>query len=195
MVNLADNSVEPVFDIGISEIDLFVHLDGLVVELLRGLNLDMELMNLGVRGATTFDFNVWLLVLHLKLVKLFSDLLVLMSQHVQLLLVVADSLQQLRVCGFSREEFLNDLLHIRETCLSANLLESLLDLCGSGHLFVHLGLEEGAPELLCEEVLVHLELVGVLVVIGSLVTDLLLSSVSLDTSLERSLLVIERFEN
>ena len=71
----------------------------------------------------------------------------------------------------------------------------MLDLCGSGHLFVHLGLEEGAPELLREEVLVHLELVGVLVVIGSLVTDLLLSSVSLDTSLERSLLVIERFEN
>lgn len=46
-----------------------------------------------------------------------------------------------------------------------------------------------------KEVFVHLQLVGVFVVIGSLVTDLLLTLVALDTTLEGSLFIVKRLEH
>ena len=61
-----------------------------------------------------------------------------MSQHVQLLLVVADGLEQLRVGRLAREELLHDLLNIREASLRSDLLERLLNFSRSRHLFVHL---------------------------------------------------------
>ena len=48
---------------------------------------------------------------------------------------------------------------------------------------------------MCEEILIHLKLIRVLIVISSLITNLLLPGVALDASLESSLLVVERFEN
>ena len=190
LINLADHPVQPVLDICIGQFNLLVHLNGFIVELLRGLDLDMKLMDLGVGGASSFNLDIWLLVLHLQLVELFCHLLVLMPQHVQLLLVVADGLKKLRVSGLPCEELLHDLLNIGETRLRSNLLEGLLNLCCSRHLFVHLGLEEGAPELLSKEVLVHLKLVRVLVIICSLIPDLLLPCIALDSSFKSSLLVI-----
>ena len=85
---------------------------------------------------------------------------------------------------------MDNLLNVRETSLCVDLLESLLDFSVSRHLFLHLGFEESAPKLLRQEVLVHLQLIRIFVVICSLVSDLLLSSVALDTSFEGSLLVI-----
>ena len=157
----------------------------------------MQLVNLGVCRAATFDFNGLGLVrvLHLEFVELLSHLLVLSTQVVELLLVFANSLQKLRVGGLSGEELLHNLLDVGEASLGANVLEGLFDLGGACHLFVHLGLEEGAPELLSEEVLVHLQLIAVFVVIGGLVADLLLAKVSLHAPLERRLLVVQRFEN
>ena len=61
-----------------------------------------------------------------------------MSQHVKLLLVVADGLEELRVGRLAREELLHDLLNIREASLRSDLLESLLDFGRPRHLFVHL---------------------------------------------------------
>ena len=195
LVNLADHPVEPVLHICVSQLNLLIHLDGLVVELLRSLDLNVELMDLGVGRSTALNLNIWLLVLHLQLVQLFGDLLVLMSQHVQFLLIVADGLEQLRVGRLAREKLLHDLLNIREASLRSDLLEGLLNFSCSCHLLVHLRLEEGAPELLRKEVLIHLQLVRVLVVIGSLISDLLLPSVALDTSLKSGLLVIKRFQD
>jgi len=80
-------------------------------------------------------------------------------------------------------ELLHDLLHIREPCLCSDLLECLLNLSSTRHILVHLRFEEGSPKLLSEEVFVHFSLILVLVVICSLVSDVLLSSVTLDTPL------------
>ena len=71
-----------------------------------------------------------------------------------------------------------------------DLLESLLNLGVTGHLLLHLRLEEGAPKLLRQEILVHLQLIRVFVVVRSLVSDLLLSGIALDASLQGSLLVV-----
>ena len=190
LINLADHPVQPVLYICIGQFNLLVHFDGFIVELLRSLDLDMKLMDLGIGGASSFNLDIWLLVLHLQLVELFCHLLVLMPQHVQLLLVVADGLKKLRVRGLPCEELLHDLLNIGETRLRSNLLESLLNLSSACHFLLHLVLKESAPEFLSQEVLVHLQLIRVLVVICSLVTDLLLASVSLDTPLQGSFLII-----
>jgi len=110
---------------------------------------------------------------------------------VKFLLILADSLQKLRVGGLTREELLHDLLDIGEASLGANLLESSLDFVRPRHLLVHLRLQEGTPELLSQEVLIHLQLVAVLVVAGSLITDLLLTIVTLVSALKSRLLIIE----
>ena len=159
LVDLADHPVQPVLHIGVGEFDLFAHLDRLVVEFLRGLDLDVELVDLRVGGAATLNLDVGLLVLHLQLVQFFRHLLVLVPQHVQLLLIIRHSLKQLTVGRLPREELLNDLLHIGEASLRSDLLESLLNLRSTGHLFVHFRLQKSAPELLCEEILIHFELI------------------------------------
>ena len=177
LVHLLDDPVQPVAHISVRQLDFLGHLDRLFVEFLRRLDFDVQLMDLGVRRAATFNFNRLRLVriLHLKLVKLLSNLLILSAQVVQLLLIFADSLQQLGVCSLSGEELLHDLLNVRKASLGTDLLEGLLDLSRACHLFVHLGLEEGAPELLSKEVLVHLQLIAIFVVVGGLVADLLLA--------------------
>ena len=54
---------------------------------------------------------------------------------------------------------MHDLLNVREASLCVDLLESLLDLGVASHLLLHLRLEEGAPKLLRQEILVHLQLI------------------------------------
>ena len=118
-----------------------------------------------------------------------------MTENVKLLFVLTNSLQELRVRGFTGEEFRDNLLDIRKASLSTDLLESILDLSSARHLFVHLRFEMGAPEFLSEQVLVHLQLIRILVVISGLVSDLLLACVTLDSSLKSSFLVIKRLQD
>jgi len=135
------------------------------------------------------------LVLHLQLVELFGNLLVFAPQSVQLLFVFAYGVQQLRVGRLPREELLHDLLDVAEAGLRSDLLERALNLRRLRHLRVHFVLQELSPELLSKEVFIHFKLVGVFVVVGGLVADLLLSRVPLDTPLQRCLFVVERLQD
>lgn len=196
LINLLNDPVEPVAHVSVSKLDLFGHFGILLVEFLGGLNLDVEMVNLGVSRAITTLINVnvgWLLirVVHLQLVEFLRDLLVLAAQVVQLLFVLADGLQKLRIGGLTGEELLDDMLDVREASLSTNLLEGSLDLLRPAHLPVHLRLQEGAPELLRKEVFIHLELVAIFVIASGLVTDLLLTIVTLVATLKGRLLVVE----
>ena len=71
----------------------------------------------------------------------------------------------------------------------------MFNFCRPGHFFVHLGLEECAPELLSQEVLIHFKLIRVFIVIGCLISDLLLSSIALNSSFKCSLFVVKRLEH
>jgi len=96
LVNFLDDSREPVANIRVSEFDLLVHLSGLLVQFLGRLDLDVKLMDFGVLRATTLHFEVILLpivVLHLQLIELLSDLFILTSQVVQFVLIVTDGMQ------------------------------------------------------------------------------------------------------
>ena len=64
-------------------------LGSLFIELLCGLNLDVQLMDLRIGRTSVFNLNILVrLILHGQIVELFSDLLVLVSESVQLFLVV-----------------------------------------------------------------------------------------------------------
>ena len=150
LVNLLDNAAEPFSHVRVSQVHFLAHLDSLVVELLSGLDLDGELVDLWVGRASTLDLEVgmWVRVLHLQLVQLLCHLFVLVAKSIQLLLVIAHILQILVVRRLTSVEFLNDLLDVRFASLGTNVLESLLNLGRAVHFFFHLALEEGAPKLL-----------------------------------------------
>ena len=120
-------------------------------------------MDLRVGGPVTCHllscFILLIRVLHLEFVQFLSDLFMIMAQSVKLLLVLAYSMEQLTVGCFTSEELLDNLLNVREASLSVDLLESSLNLGVAGHLLLHLCFKEGAPKLLRQEVLVHLELI------------------------------------
>ena len=161
LINLFDDPGEPVTHVGVGQFNLLAYLDRFLVKLLRSLDPDVELVDLGVGETTLLDFDTDLLVsvVHLQLMKLLCDRLVLMTKTVEFFFVIADGLKQLRVGSLSCEELGDDLLDVREASLSSDLLEGLLDLRGPRHLFIHLGLQKGTPELLGKEILVHLKLV------------------------------------
>ena len=123
----------------------------------------MQIVDLRVGGPIACHFlNILILligVLHLEFVQFLSDLLVIMAQSIKLLLVLADSMKQLRVGCLASEELLDDLLNVREASLCVDLLESLFDFGITGHFLLHLGFKESAPKLLRQEVFVHLELI------------------------------------
>ena len=48
LVNLLDDAVEPVFDVGVGQFNFFSHFGGLVVQFLGSLDLDVKLMDLWV---------------------------------------------------------------------------------------------------------------------------------------------------
>jgi len=91
------------------------------------------------------------------------------------------------------QELGHDLLHIRVASGSTDGLECLLVLLILFHLLLHLGLEESTPELLSEVVLLHLKLIRVFFLIGSLLSDDLLAFHAVDSALKSILLVLNGF--
>ena len=77
--------------------------------------------------------------------------LVLLSESIDLGLIVADSLQELTIGLLSGQELLHDLLDISTACVLSDGLECLLIFLLVAHLLLHLLLEEGTPEPLYKE--------------------------------------------
>lgn len=114
------------------------------------------------------------------------------SEVIYFALVVAYSHEQLAVGLLTGEEFVHDLLHISQPSARPNLLEGVLYLVSTLHLLLHLLLQECTPHLLYHEVLLHLDLVGVLVLVCSCLCDLLLPRDPVHAPLQRLLLVADR---
>lgn len=131
MVNFLDNSVEPVFNVSVDQVNFLGRFHDLVVVFLSALDLNVKRVDLRIDRASSFDSDGRLLVLHLEIVEVLSDFFVIVTENVKLIFILADSLQKLRVSRFTSEELGDDLLNIRETCLGTDLLESVLDLSGT----------------------------------------------------------------
>ena len=88
---------------------------------------------------------------------------------------------------------MHDFLDVSKACACTDLLECVFNLIGSFHLAFHLFLKELGPHLLDHEVLLHLELIGVLVFICSCFSDLLLTGNAVHPSLECFFLIFNGF--
>lgn len=84
--------------------------------------------------------------MHLQLLEFLPPHFVVLAQLVNLGLVLAHRCKELRVGLLTRQEELDDLLHIRVTCSRPNVLEGILYLESAFHFPLHLGLHEGTPE-------------------------------------------------
>ena len=111
---------------------------------MESVDLRISLALLQINAA---DISVFI-VLDRQLSQMSNPFLILSSKSVNLGLVVADSLEQLTVCLFSREEFLDNFLYVCAAGILSNSLECLLILLLAIHLLLHLLLEVGTPESL-----------------------------------------------
>ena len=116
-------------------------------------------------------------------------LLVILFELVNLDLAGRNSLEKSSVCLFARLETTDHCLDISDAGVSLNLLESIINGTAGFHLLVHLFLHEVVPELVDVQVVTHLELGGVLALVGGGLSDLLVLLLALDPPLHGLLLV------
>lgn len=129
---------------------------------------------------------------NLKFVKLFAPELVIISKRIDLLLLLWDRHEQLSISWLTGQEFLDNLLDVRITSRRTDLLECILILEILLHFLFHFGLQVGRPELLREEILLHLQLIWIFLFIGSLLSDLLLTLHAANPSFKRRFFVLNR---
>ena len=86
-----------------------------------------------------------------------------------------------------------DLVDIREASGCSDFLEGVLNVVVVVHFLLHLLLEEPREQSLHQELLLHLDLILILVLVGSHFSDILLSLDSVHSSLEGVFLVFDRF--
>jgi len=96
----------------------------------------------------------------------------------------------LRVGLLAREELANQLLHISHLSSGLNGLESIVDILGAFHFFLHLLAHEGVPEFVDVELLAEDEFTGVLVLVGSGLSDFSIATLALDAALDGLFLVL-----
>lgn len=120
--------------------DLVIHKLHFLVYLLHFLQQFLLLNNLLVQFANLRgeSFLLFPVSMHLEFVQLLSPVLVLLTQVVDLPLVLAHSHQQLRVRLLSRQELVHNFLHVRETSAGFDSLESVLHFESPLHFLFHL---------------------------------------------------------
>ena len=153
--------------------DLSFHLNDLLI-------LELVLWSsIGVVDSLSVD---------LQLMELGSQLIIISLKLLDLSLRVVDINEQMRVGLFTGKELLYHLLNISDTGLGLNSLESIVNLLTGSHFVLHLLSEEDIPEFLDEQVLSHLELRGILILVGSSLSNLLVPPLSLNSLLDTGLL-------
>ena len=125
----------------------------------------------------------------MELLKSLGKLLVVLFESVNLGLAGGDSLQKSSVGLLTDLESADKGLNVRDTSVCLDLLESFIDATALLHLFMHLLLHEVVPELVDVQVVTHLELGGVLALVGGGLSDLLVLLLALDPPLHGLLLV------
>jgi hypothetical protein len=96
---------------------------------------------------------------HLQNAQLFTPFFVVGSKYINLLFIHRYRVEQLAVRGLPSEELLHDLLDIVAAGRCTDFLESVFNFKVALHDLLHFCLKEGRPELLSQEVLLHLELI------------------------------------
>ena len=118
-----------------------------------------------------------------------AEILIVSFELLRFLVSVTNRLQQLIVGLLSSQKSLNQFLDIGNSSGCFNLLESLINGLRILHLVVHFLPHEGTPQLLNLKLLAHLSLALVLALIGSSLSNFLVSLLPFDPPPNRLLLV------
>ena len=114
--------------------------------------------------------------------KSLAELFVILFQIVDFGLTAGHSDEQLRVGGLSGLESPDHGLDVRDSSRCLDLLECVVHLLRRTHLFLHFLSHEVVPELVDVENVTHLELRGVLALVGSRFGNFLVLSLSFNAS-------------
>lgn len=116
-----------------------------------------------------------IIVLHLKLVKSGTQLLMVNSQVVDFALVFRYGHQKLRISNLTSQESVNDFVDVRESRSSSDFLEGVLNIVVLVHFLLHFLFQEGGEKSLDQELLLHFDLILIFVFVGGHFSNLLLS--------------------
>jgi len=111
-----------------------------------------------------------------------SKTFMLNSQVVNFTFIFWHCHQKLRICLFSCQESMNDLIDIGVTCSSSNLLESIFDNIVLVHFTLHLSFQECREESLNQELFLHLYLILIFIFVSCHLCNFRLSFHSLHSS-------------
>ena len=128
----------------------------------------------------------------LKLVQLLAPVLVVGPELINFVLLSRHLSKQLRISVLAAQELVYNVLNVTVASFSPNFLESSFNFESAIHFFSHFGLKERRPELLSQEVLLHLQLIGIFVLVGCGLRDLLLASHTSQSAVNSILFVLSR---
>ena len=148
LINLADHTLNPAFDLIIDELDLFVEFLWFLIFLLMFLDWRIKFMKIWSKGTParlSFLSACLITALYRKFMKFLSAWLIFWSKPVNFLFVFRNGRQELRIGLFAGQKFLDDILNIREPSSCSYLLESILNQECAIHFFFHFCFQESRP--------------------------------------------------
>ena len=111
-------------------------------------------------------------------------------QAVNFILGLGDGCEQLRVGLLTREELTNQLLYISHLSSGLNSFESIINILGAFHFFLHLLAHESVPKFVDIKLLAQDKFTGVLVFVSSGLSNFSIATLALDTALHGLFLVL-----
>jgi len=125
--------------------------------------------------------------------KSFSEVIVFFFKIINSSFTLTNVSKKLTVLLFSGQEPSNKILNIFNSSCGIDSFESLINWSRVSHFIIHLLLHELVPQVLNMKIISHFKLTLILVLVGSCLSDLLILSLSLDSSLNRLFFISNTF--
>jgi len=175
----------PVRDLVVYNVHFLETFLELLIVALHQCQILVHFNDLGVVCVKLASFFSVVFALDLQVLHHCCELLVLLFESVDTGLAWRYCCEQCCVIFFFLLEAADHGLHISDSCMCLDLLESFINASGSLHLFVHFSLHEIIPELINVKVVTHLEFGAILALIGSCFCDFLIFLLSFDAAFDR----------
>jgi hypothetical protein len=128
-----------------------------------------------------------------KVMKSFSQVIVFFFEVINLSVTLSNICEKLSVLLLSGQESSNEILNIFASSSGIDSFESLINWSRVSHFIIHLLFHEFVPQVLDVKVVSHFKFTLILILVGSCLSDFLILSLSLNSSLDRLFFVSNTF--
>jgi len=128
-----------------------------------------------------------------KVMKSFSQVIVFFFEVINLFVTLSNISEELTVLLLSGQESSNEILNIFASSSGIDSFESLINWSRVSHFIIHLLFHEFVPQVLDVKVVSHFKFTLILILVGSCLSDFLILSLSLNSSLDRLFFVSNTF--